>query len=184
MEELAGMPRSRVLYVEDCYTGIAVQVAGGGVAWLVATMIPDSPPLARLLKNLRERAGVTVADLAERSGLAESAIYKAERGSRTVRWRTLETGYLIFCQTPDEAAELLALWAISQCEPPMEMAAVRSAVAAETKRLGAAHVALLENVAALPAEQLRVLGEFVGMYRKSAATRDLVAAWMSAVREG
>lgn len=161
---------SAILHEKTCYTGIAVLVVAGGVACLVATMIPASPSLAVLLKTLRERAGVTVAALAKRTGLAESAIYKAEGGSRTVRWRTLETGYRDFCETPEEQAELLALWARGQCEEAPAAEAMRAALAKH-------------GPSALTEAEEKLLAEFVNSYHASGATRGMARAWMTALRE-
>ncbi len=49
--------------------------------------VPASFP-ARL-RSLRERAGLTVADLAERSGLYRTAVWKLEAGQSAPTWDTV-----------------------------------------------------------------------------------------------
>jgi transcriptional regulator with XRE-family HTH domain len=49
------------------------------------------PPFARRLKELREAAELTQAELAERCGLHLSAVFKLEQGRRAPSWDTVQT---------------------------------------------------------------------------------------------
>jgi transcriptional regulator with XRE-family HTH domain len=48
------------------------------------------PPFARRLKELREAAGLTQAQLAERCGLHLSTVFKLEQGRRAPAWDTVQ----------------------------------------------------------------------------------------------
>jgi transcriptional regulator with XRE-family HTH domain len=48
------------------------------------------PPFARRLKELREGAGLTQAQLAERCQLHLSAVFKLEQGRRAPSWDTVQ----------------------------------------------------------------------------------------------
>jgi transcriptional regulator with XRE-family HTH domain len=52
---------------------------------------PDClPPFARRLKVLREGAGLTQSQLAERAGLHLGAVFKLEQGRREPSWATVQ----------------------------------------------------------------------------------------------
>lgn len=51
--------------------------------------MPDSTFAARL-RQLRERAALSVADLAEAAGLGRDAVYKLERGQSVPTWPTVQ----------------------------------------------------------------------------------------------
>ncbi len=48
------------------------------------------PPFALRLKALREAAGLTQSQLAERSGLHLGAVFKLEQGKREPSWATVQ----------------------------------------------------------------------------------------------
>jgi transcriptional regulator with XRE-family HTH domain len=50
----------------------------------------ELPPFARRLKALREAAGMTQNQLAERSGLHLGAVFKLEQGRREPSWATVQ----------------------------------------------------------------------------------------------
>lgn len=50
--------------------------------------MPDAPSFPARLRALRERAGLSVDELAARAGLARAAVYKVEAGSDP-KWTTV-----------------------------------------------------------------------------------------------
>ena len=48
-----------------------------------------SEPLGPELRRMREERGLTVGELAKKSGVSVSTIRTAERGTREVRWNTI-----------------------------------------------------------------------------------------------
>jgi transcriptional regulator with XRE-family HTH domain len=53
--------------------------------------LDSSPTFGSRLKALREKAGLTQAQLAERCGLHLSAVFKLEQGRRAPSWDTVQT---------------------------------------------------------------------------------------------
>lgn len=52
-------------------------------------MTTSKKPFARRLRELREAAGVSVAELAERTGLSRAALYNLENGAAP-SWETVQ----------------------------------------------------------------------------------------------
>lgn len=53
-------------------------------------MRSDVPTIGNQIKELRERAGLTQVQLANRTGLRQPVISRLEAGSHVPTWRTLE----------------------------------------------------------------------------------------------
>lgn len=66
---------------------------------------PTLPPFARRLCALRAAAGLTVYELAKRSGIGQSAIAKLERGESIPKWPTVEALAAALGVTPNDFTE-------------------------------------------------------------------------------
>ena len=142
----------------------------------------DSALLACRLKKLRERAELSVTQLSIRSGLAESAIYKAEQGSRTVRWRSIATAYECLCETPRERLDLLLAWALDQSDMPLQEDEARAQLDALLQESGRARsaetVAMIDELQRMPLAHQRLLAAFTRVFRESALARRLAGVFV------
>lgn len=137
------------------------------------------------LKKLR--GPLDVASLAKLRGVSMPTIYKAESGERNVKWQTIEAIYGDFCQSPSELGNLLMLWALSQTDREISMEQTAESMGEMLSEN--ARVILKESKALLrefeqmsPLEQ-REMVQFAHKFRKSQPTRDMVRAWMKAIKE-
>ncbi len=142
--------------------------------------MPANDLLATRLRELRARAGLTVAELAGRSGLAESAVYKAERGARKVFWSTLARAYDPLCLTAYERSDLLMTWALAQSDSPPGHYEARQSLDAALLQDAAARTqdstAILQEIAQMTGDEQRALAAFARVFRQSALARKIAAA--------
>lgn len=72
-----------------------------------------SETLTHYLKHLRERAGLSVKELAEQCQVNMSFLYKAEMPGKSVRITSLWEAYGPLCRTDEEWEGLLLRWAVA-----------------------------------------------------------------------
>jgi hypothetical protein len=150
--------------------------------------MPSQAALAQRLKTLREREGLSVAALSARSGLAESAIYKAEGGVRDISWRTVHVGYdEPFCRTPQESAELLMLWALAHTRrppgSPPAVAWLHGIAARDGQTCTPAMEAVMREMEQMPLAQQTALADFARAFRTRPAARKIAAVLAEEERE-
>jgi hypothetical protein len=139
-------------------------------------------PFSKKLKSLR--GGMSVEDLASRSGVAASSIYKME-GTAKVRWQTVEKTYGHLFRDAQEHCLLLILWALEQTDHKVSLyEAAETAKCILREEAGeAADVAsrfglAIRNLTPVDAD---LLLRFANKFASSLPTRQMVKAWMEAI---
>lgn len=136
-------------------------------------------------KRLRELRGkISIKDLAERSGVATSALYNAE-SEKPVSWKTVEKAYGPLCLGQEQVVHLLTLWALTQTSKPIglyEMAEMmRTVVQEESSKTSQEDAEMLKTMADMTLPERRTLIRFAQHFSCNPATQTMVRAWMDSV---
>jgi transcriptional regulator with XRE-family HTH domain len=138
------------------------------------------------LKQLRGPK-LSVAELARRTGVAESALYKAEGGELTVSWKTVEKAYGDLCLSAEIYQDLLMAWAMTQSERPVALYAAKEAMTRvmedQAQTLTTEGLAMQQQMELLAPTDQRTLVEFARHFRRSENTRQMARIWLEGVRE-
>lgn len=147
------------------------------------TIPPTMTTLERFSQRLKDLRGRTpVKELAARSGVASTALYKAEGGNETVAWKTVEAAYGDLCGSDESYAQLLALWATTQSKRAVRMDMMKRAItkvaeeAAGTtgKEFRAVQAAMEE----MDLPEQRDFAAFSKLFAGSRYTRSMAKFWL------
>ena len=137
-------------------------------------------PFSSRLKNLR--GCITIKDLAGKSGLSPTALYKAESGEDSVSRKTIEAGYGDLCKNPAQYEELLTLWAMTQSERPVALYRARQALSSvmeqEAKTLSSEKSEVITQMEMMDQSAQRIFTQFSKHFRLSEHTRKMATCWM------
>lgn len=136
-------------------------------------------------RRLRELRGkIPIKELAERSGVATSALYNAE-GEKPVSWKTVEKAYGPLCLGQQQLVHLLTLWALTQTTKPIglyEMAeTMKTVVMEESGKTNQEDAEMLKAMATMTLPERRTLIQFARHFSANPATQRMVNAWMESV---
>ncbi len=135
------------------------------------------------LKALRGDKEVTT--LANERGTSQPTIYKAEGGGQSVKWSTIEQIYGALCETDEDFAELLMLWALCQTDRKLSISGAREALHEAILRDEHDHTreaeAMLTEMKLMPLSEQQELITFTRHFRRSGHTRRIARVWVESV---
>lgn len=139
-------------------------------------------------KRLRDLRGkLSAKDLAERSGVALSAIYNAE-SEKPVSWKTVEKAYGPLCPGREQLVHLLTLWSLTQTSTPIGLyeaaGMMKTVVQEESGKVSREDAEMIEEMQSMTLPERRNLIRFAKHYKANTATQKMVMAWMESMESG
>ena len=140
--------------------------------------------LIESLKGLRKSKNISPQNLAIESGVNPSLIYKAESQPGNVKINSIRKAYYSLCETEQEWANLLLLWAVVADENQTPLAAIEE-VATRIKQRATVEVepliqAVVDSAKNVATADLLLLTEGINEFAKNKFARSMVKNWLEA----